>query len=236
MSDDEYSDDVSLGSDDESVEQDQDQELAKPFTKNTLKSNLPSFVKKASNLTLEGDDDEVDGEDSEDEDIGDEDVGEDLEGGDIEDVEDEDSGDEDAAVSDEENEDADLENKTSKTKKSNKKTNPSNSSNTLLEESIKKNNILIDVDTDDEDEDSESGNESERSNNLSLKPVDSDGFSSESDGPILMRKFKPVKSTPQLSAKKLALKELNKNMREMIVEKHSEIKNSLHQSRFSKVS
>ena len=155
MSDDEYSDDVSLGSDDESVEQDQDQELAKPFTKNTLKSNLPSFVKKASNLTLEGDDDEVDGEDSEDEDIGDEDVGEDLEGGDIEDVEDEDSGDEDAAVSDEENEDADLENKTSKTKKSNKKTNPSNSSNTLLEESIKKNNILIDVDTDDEDEEDE---------------------------------------------------------------------------------
>ena len=148
MSDDEYSDDVSLGSDDESLEQ----ELAKPFTKNTLKSNLPSFVKKASNLTLEGDDDELDGEDSEDEDLGDEDVGEDLEGGDIEDIEDDNSEDETEGADDEEDAEPDFENKT---KKSTKKTISVNPSNTLLEESIKKNNILVDVDSDDEDEEDE---------------------------------------------------------------------------------
>jgi len=148
MSDDEYSDDVSLESDDESIE------IKKPFTKNIVKSNLPSFVKKASNLNLE---DDSEGADADGDSEGDDSEVQDLEGGDAEDEDSEvadDQEDDEDDLEDVEDDELDFESE-SKTKKSTKKTIPSNKSNTLLEESIKKNNILVDVDTDDEDEDNE---------------------------------------------------------------------------------
>ena len=150
MSDDEYSDDVSLGSDDELLEQ---QGQSKIFTKKSIKSNLPSFVKKASNINLEDDEDDEGSESENDsEDVDAEGDSDGVEDNDLEDA----ISDDDEDIEDTDNEDVDpgFENKINKTKKTSKKT-ILNNNNSLLEESIKKNNILVDVDSDDDDEESE---------------------------------------------------------------------------------
>jgi DNA-directed RNA polymerase I, II, and III subunit RPABC2 len=152
MSDDEYSDNDSLGSND-SLEEENPKT---PFLKKSLNHpNLPSFVKKTTPILneddIEDEDDDVedadDIEDVEEEDpnfIGKNDV---LE----EDEEDDEDLDEDEDVEEPGEDDDDYGSK--KTSK-NKKTGLLNTnSNTLLEENIKKNSLLQEFDSDDEDED-----------------------------------------------------------------------------------
>ena len=155
MSDDEYSDNDSLGTNDSIGEEDK-KEI---FSKNSsLKPNLPSFVKKTNlgtPILNEEDDEEVEEDDDDDEEdpdfIGKNDI---LEEDDDDDTDDDLDDDDDDIEVDENGEENDDEIK--KTKK-NKKTNLikiNTNSNTLLEENIKKNSLLQEFnDSDDEDED-----------------------------------------------------------------------------------
>jgi len=153
MSDDEYSDNDSLGSND-SLEEENPKA---PFLKKSLNPNLPSFVK--TNLTpiLNDDDIEDVDDDDADDDIEDGEEDTDFIGGGKNDVLEED-------LDEEEEEDSDIEEpgdeedddygnkKTSKNKKTSL-LNTKNSSNTLLEENIKKNSLLQEFDSEDEDQD-----------------------------------------------------------------------------------
>jgi len=154
MSDDEYSDNDSLGTNDSIGEEDK-KEI---FSKNSsLKPNLPSFVKKTNlgtPILNEEDDEEVEEDDDDDEEdpdfIGKNDI---LEEDDDDDTDDDLDDDDDDIEVDENGEENDDEIK--KTKK-NKKTNLikiNTNSNTLLEENIKKNSLLQEFDSDDDNED-----------------------------------------------------------------------------------
>ena len=156
MSDDEYSDNDSLGSND-SLEEENPKT---PFLKKSLNSNLPSFVKKTTPILNEEDIEDVDDDDADDIDVEEEEdpdfIGKNdvLEEEEEEDIEDADDDDLDEDIEEPGNEDDDY--GTKKTSK-NKKTsflNTKNQSNTLLEENIKKNSLLQEFnDSDDDDAD-----------------------------------------------------------------------------------
>lgn len=145
MSDDEYSDDGSVGSND-SLEEENKKEI---FSKNSsLKPNLPSFVKKTNLEILNEEDDEVEEEDEEE----DPDF---IDKNDILEEEDEDEDTDDDLDDDDEIDENGEENdyetkKTKNNKKINFAQNPN--SNTVLENNIQKNNILPEIDSDEEDE------------------------------------------------------------------------------------
>ena len=149
MSDDEYSDDGSVGSND-SLEEDK----KTTFLKKSLKPNLPSFVKK-TNLSTEMmpnmNEEEV--EDDEDDVVSDDDE-EDADFiskiNDVNNEEDEEDDDDD--LDDDVEEDANGEEKDYETKKTKNKKQPLINSNTVLENNIQKNNILPEIDSDEEDE------------------------------------------------------------------------------------
>lgn len=150
MSDDEYSDDGSVGSND-SLEEDK----KTTFLKKSLKPNLPSFVKK-TNLSTEmmpnineEDDDEDDlndvvSDDEEDPDF----IGK------INDINNEEEDEDDDEEEDDDDVEEDVngeENDYGIKKTKNKKQLPINS-NTVLENNIQKNNLLPEIESDEEDE------------------------------------------------------------------------------------
>lgn len=149
MSDDEYSDDGSVGSND-SLEEDK----KTTFLKKSLKPNLPSFVKKTNLSTemmpnmneeeVEDDEDDVVSDDEEDVDF----IGK------INDVNNEEDGEDDDEEEDDDDveEDANGEENDYETKKTKNKKQLSINSNTVLENNIQKNNLLPEIESDEEDE------------------------------------------------------------------------------------
>ena len=149
MSDDEYSDDGSVGSND-SLEEDK----KTTFLKKSLKPNLPSFVKKTNLSTemmpnmneeeVEDDEDDVVSDDEEDVDF----IGK------INDVNNEEDGEDDDEEEDDDDveEDPNGEENDYETKKTKNKKQLSINSNTVLENNIQKNNLLPEIESDEEDE------------------------------------------------------------------------------------
>ena len=161
MSDDEYSDNDSLGTND-SLEEENPKTS---FLKKSLNPNLPSFVKKTTpNLNEEDDIEDADEDDDDDIDVEEEDP--DFLGGGKNDVLEKDL-DEDDDLDEESDEDVEEEpgdedddygnKKTSKNKKTGL-LNTKNETNTLLEENMKKNSILQEFDDSDEDDEDENDN------------------------------------------------------------------------------
>lgn len=149
MSDDEYSDDGSVGSND-TLEEDK----KTTFLKKSLKPNLPSFVKK-TNLSTEMMPNMNEEEDLDEDDLNDivsDDEEEDVDFiGKINDVnneEDEDDDDEDQ----EDDDDVEEEENDYGVKKTKNKKQSSINSNMVLENNIQKNNLLPEIDSDEEDE------------------------------------------------------------------------------------
>lgn len=151
MSDDEYSDDGSVGSND-SLEEDK----KTTFLKKSLKPNLPSFVKK-TNLSTEMmpnmNEEEEDLDEDDLNDIDDDEEDPDFIGkiNDINNEEDEEE-DEDDQDDDDVEEDMNGEENDYGVKKTKNKKQLSINSNTVLEDNIKKNNLLPEIDSDEEDE------------------------------------------------------------------------------------
>jgi DNA-directed RNA polymerase I, II, and III subunit RPABC2 len=158
MSDDEYSDNDSLGSND-SLEEENPKT---PFLKKSLNHpNLPSFVKKTTPILNEDDieDEDDDVEDADDiEDVEEEDpnfIGKnDVLEEDLDEEEDEES---DIEEPGDEDDDDYVSKKTSKNKKTGL-LNTNTNSNTLLEENIKKNSLLQEFDDSDDDDQDDNEN------------------------------------------------------------------------------
>jgi DNA-directed RNA polymerase I, II, and III subunit RPABC2 len=151
MSDDEYSDNDSLGTND-SLEEENPKT---PFLKKSLNPNLPSFVKKTTPILNEEDIEDIDDDDADDIDVEEEEDPDFIGKNDVleEDLDEEEDEEEESDIEEPGDEDEDDygNKKTSKNKKTSLLKNPSN---TLLEENIKKNSLLQEFnDSDDEDED-----------------------------------------------------------------------------------
>ena len=150
MSDDEYSDDGSVGSND-SLEEDK----KTTFLKKSLKPNLPSFVKK-TNLSTEmmPNMNEEDIEDDEDDVVSDDDEEDADFISKINDVNNEEDGEDDDEEEDDDDveEDANGEENDYGVKKTKNKKQPLINSNTVLENNIQKNNLLPEIESDEEDE------------------------------------------------------------------------------------
>lgn len=147
MSDDEYSDDGSVGSND-SLEEDK----KTTFLKKSLKPNLPSFVKK-TNLSTEMMPNMNEEEDLDEDDLNDV-VSDDEEDpdfiGKINDINNEEDDEEDEH--EEDDDDVEEEENDYGVKKTKNKKQPPINSNTVLEDNIQKNNLLPEIDSDEEDE------------------------------------------------------------------------------------